>query len=45
MANKGSGVGLKNPFGENYSLLSSNRGLLQTNSSYMRGIVNNGRKN
>jgi hypothetical protein len=40
MANKGSGVGLKNPFGENYSLLSSNRGLLQSNSPYMGGFKN-----
>jgi hypothetical protein len=40
MTNKGSGVGLKNPFGENYSLLSSNRGLLQSNSPYMGGFEN-----
>lgn len=40
MTNKGSGVGLKNPFEEDYSLLSSNRGLLQTNSSYMGGFEN-----
>ena len=40
MTNKGSGVGLKNPFGENYSLLSSNRGLLQSNSPYMGGFKN-----
>lgn len=40
MTNKGSGVGLKNPFEENYSLLSSNRGLLQTNSPYMGGFEN-----
>jgi len=40
MANKGFGVGLKNPFGENYSLLSSIRGLLQTNSPYMEGFKN-----
>ena len=40
MANKGSGVGLKNPFEEDYSLLSSNRGLLQSNSPYMGGFEN-----
>lgn len=33
--NKGSGVGIKNNFNKEFSLLGSNRGLLQNNSPYM----------
>lgn len=40
MTIKGSGVGLRYPLGEDYSLLSSNRGLLQSNSPYMGGFKN-----
>lgn len=39
--NKGSGVGLKNLFGEDYSLLRSNRGLLQNNSPYFDSNIRN----
>ena len=40
MANKGSGVGIQNNLNKEFSLLSSNRGLLQTNSPYMGGFKN-----
>lgn len=38
--NKGSGVGIQNNWNKENSLLSSNRGLLQSNSSYMGGFKN-----
>ena len=38
--NKGSGVGIQNNLNKEFSLLSSNRGLLQTNSPYMGGFKN-----
>ncbi len=40
MANKGSGVGIQNNWNKEFSLLDADRGLLQSNSSYMGGFKN-----